>query len=100
MTKWDGATHYNMSARVPSLIISSESHSTTECAAKFFDDLNFGQVLESHVTRSLSELNTSSTKGSIKTKAQQPIDYVTLANHWKFPRTVLDKILTKLLREV
>ena len=29
MTKWDGTTHDNMSARGPSLMISSVSHSTT-----------------------------------------------------------------------
>ena len=45
MTKWDGTTHDNMSARGPSLMISSVSHSTTECAAKIVDDLNFAQVL-------------------------------------------------------
>ena len=68
MTKWYGTTHENVSAREPSLLISSVSHSTTECAAKIVDDLNFAQVLESHVTCSISEFNTSSTTGSFKTK--------------------------------
>ena len=63
MTKCDGTTHDNLSARGPSLMISSVSHSTTECATNIFDDLNFAQVLESRVTRSLSEFNTLSTTG-------------------------------------
>ena len=55
MTKWDGTNHDNLSARVPSLMISSVSHSTTECTANIVDDLNFAQVLESNVTHLLSE---------------------------------------------
>ena len=82
MTKWDGTTNDNLSVRGPSLMISSVSHSTTECSAKIVDDLNFSQVLEYHATRSLSEFNTSITTGSFKTNARQNIDYVTLANCW------------------
>ena len=63
-------------------MISSVSHSTTECSAKIVDDLNFSQVLEYHATCSLSEFNTSITTGSFKTNARQNIDYVTLANCW------------------
>ena len=63
MTKWDGKNHDNMSTRGPSLMISSVSNYNTECDTKIVDDLNFAQVLESHVTRSLSEFNTSITPG-------------------------------------
>ena len=80
MTKWDGTTHDNMSARGPSLMISSVFNYTTECAANIVYDLNFTQVLEYHVTHSLFELNTAITTGSFKTKAQHPIDLVTLFN--------------------
>ena len=69
MTKWDGTTHDNVSARGPILKIRSVSHSTTECTANIVDDLNFAQVLEYHVTCSLSEFNTASMTGSFKTKA-------------------------------
>ena len=86
MTKWDGTTHDNLSARRPSLMISSVSHSTTECAANIVDDFNFAQVLESHVTSSLSKSNISSTTGSFKTKSQQPVDCVTLANRWNISK--------------
>ena len=55
MTKWDGTTHGNLSERVPSLVIRTVSHSTTKCATNIVDDLNFSQVLESHVTHLLSE---------------------------------------------
>ena len=70
MTKWDGKTHDNVSARGTSLMINSVSHSTTESYANIIDDLNFAQVLKSHVTHSLSEFNTASTTGSFKTKAR------------------------------
>ena len=40
------------------------------------------QVLESQVTRSLSEFNTAIKTGSFNTKSQQPIDHVTLSNQW------------------
>ena len=86
MTKWDGTTHANMSARGPSLMTSSVSHSTTECATNIADDLNFLQVLEVHVTCSLSEFNTASTTGSFKTKDLQPIDHVTLSNRWNISK--------------
>ena len=61
-------------------MISSVSHSTTECADNIVDDLNFLQVLESHVSCSLSEFNTLITTRAFKTKDRQPIDYVTLSN--------------------
>ena len=102
MTKWDGTTHDNVSARGPSLMISSVSHSTTECAAKIVDDLNFAQVLESHVPRSLSDFNTAITAGSFNTKAQHPIDHVTLNNRWNIStdhaRQIIDKTTQRGLR--
>ena len=86
MTKWDGTAQDNLSARGPSLMVISVSRSTTECAANIVDYLNSGQVLESHVTRSLSEFNTSSTTGSFKTKDWQTINYVTLDNRWNISK--------------
>ena len=67
-------------------MVSSAYNSINECASKHFDDLNFAQVIESHVTCSLSEFNTASTTGSFKTKALQPIDHVTLSNRWNIPK--------------
>ena len=69
MTKWHKTTHDNLLARGLGLMISSVSHSTTECAAKIIDYLNFVQLLESHVTCSLYEFNTAITTCSFKTKA-------------------------------
>ena len=63
MTKLDGATHDNLSVRGTGLMISSVSHSTTECTANIVDDFNFAQVLECHINRSLYEFNTSITTG-------------------------------------
>ena len=86
MTKWHGTTNDNLSERGRSLIIISVSYSTTECAGKIVDDLNFAQVIKSHVNRSLSEFNTSITAGPFKTKAQHPIDSITLDNHWNISK--------------
>ena len=41
VTKWDGKTNDNLSARGPILMISSVYHYTTECAANIVDDFNF-----------------------------------------------------------
>ena len=95
MTKWDRTTHDNVSAREPSLMIRSVSHSTTECASNIVDDLNFEQVLESHVTYSLSEFNTASTTVSFKTKSRQPIDHVTLSNRWNISKDNARKTIDK-----
>ena len=82
MTKWYGTTNDNMLPGGSSSIISSVSHTATECASNIVYNLNFPQVLESHVTCSLSEFNKLSTTVSFKTKARQPIDYVTISNLW------------------
>ena len=104
MTKLDGATHDNLSVRGTSLMISSVSHSTTECTANIVDDLNFAQVLESNVTHSLSEFNTLITTGSFNKNSRQPIDYVTLANHWNISkdraRQTIDKTTQRGVRTV
>ena len=62
------------------------SHSTNKCTANIVDYLNFAQVLESHVTRSLYEFNTASSTGSFNTKDRQPIDHVTLFNKWNISK--------------
>ena len=95
MTKWDETANDNLSARGPSLMIISVSHSITECAANIADDLNFLQAIEYHVIRSLSKFNTLITTGSFNTKARQPVDYVTLSNRWNVSKDRARQIIEK-----
>ena len=79
-------------------MISSVSHSTTECAVNIVDNLNFAQVLESHINHSISDFNTASTTGSFKTKALQPIDHITLSNRWNISKDCARQIIEKTMQ--
>ena len=69
--------------------------STTLDATDLTDDYNFAHVLESHVNFSISELTSNSNAGTIKSKAVQPVDHLTLANRWNVSVNHTKQTVTK-----
>ena len=68
-------------ARGPKTLVINSLNSMAVDAADITDDVNFGNVLESNVTMSLSSLNRNYT-GTVRTKPAPPINYETLSKRW------------------
>ena len=69
--------------------------STTLDAAYPTDDYNFAYVLESHVNVSISYLTSNSNSVTIKSKAGEPVDNLTLPNRCNIPVNCAKQTVTK-----
>ena len=95
MTNFRGdVIHSYLTATAPTLVINSMSYTMLD-AADLTDDYNFYRVLESHVNFSISELTSNSNSGTIKSKAGQHVDHLTLANRWNIPVNCAKQTVTQ-----